>query len=130
MLYNYSAGGEAEKGEAPTVSVKSTSVYQVAMKVSGAQTILTTVQQFKITKSLHGLGNDELTDLGLALGLEYGNMKRMSPNKSFIREMLASWLNKEDNVMTASGEPSWNSLVKALEDIDQHGTAQKIRKGK
>ncbi len=83
---------------------------------------------FTITKCLRNLGNEELMALGGALGLFYPHLKRMSAS-TFMGDMLAAWLNSEDNVVAASGYPSWTSLINALENIEQHGIAQTIREG-
>ena len=81
---------------------------------------------YAITKHLRDLSNEELIGVGGALGLLYPHLRRMSP---FLEEMVAAWLNREDNVLSASGEPSWASLIKALQDIDQPGIAKKIAEG-
>ena len=65
-------------------------------------------------------------DLGGALGLYYPHLRKMSP---LLKEMVAAWLNREDNVLSASGDPSWASLIKALQDINQAGIAKKIAEG-
>ena len=44
-------------------------------------------------------------------------------------EMVAAWLNGEDCVLSATGAPSWKSLIQALRDIDQPGIAQRIEEG-
>ena len=64
--------------------------------------------------------------MGGALGLYYPHLRKMSP---LLEELVAAWLNREDNVLSASGDPSWTSLIKALRDIDQPGIAQKIEEG-
>ncbi len=101
-----------------------TKVYETTQPV----TTLTMAHHFAITKCLCDLGNEELMALGGALGLYYPHMKRMSPS-SFMGDMLAAWLNKEDNVMAASGDPSRASLIKALKCIEKHGIAQEISQG-
>ena len=81
---------------------------------------------YTVTRHLRNLGNDELIRVGEALGLYYPHLRRMSP---LLEEMVAAWLNREDNVLSASGDPSWSSLIKALRDINQPGIAGTISKG-
>ena len=77
--------------------------------------------------SLKNLDTKKLRDLGGALGLSYPNLKRMN---AILDDMTAAWLNKEDNVLEKSGEPTWNRLVKALEKIGQKGVADGIKNEK
>lgn len=41
-------------------------------------------------------------------------------------DMVAAWLNGEDDVSNAAS-PSWASLIAALETINHHGIANQIR---
>ena len=43
-------------------------------------------------------------------------------------EMVVAWLNRQDNVLHQSGEPTWKGLADALEKIGQAGIAQDIRR--
>ena len=88
---------------------------------------LSTADHFKVSKVLKALDNEQLIRLGTALGLEYPHLKRM---QTLPEDMVAAWLNMEDEVMDTSGIPTWSSLIKALEDTDQKGVAFNIRKGK
>ena len=81
---------------------------------------------FTITEHLRDLNNEDLMRVGGALGLYYPHMHRMNP---LLEELVAAWLNREDNVLSASGHPSWASLIKALRDIHQPGIAQEIEEG-
>ena len=87
---------------------------------------LTMADHYAVTKHLRDFGNDELIGVGGALGLYYPHLRRMNP---LLEEMVAAWLNREDNVLSASGDPSWASLIKALQDINQPGIAKKIAEG-
>ena len=78
---------------------------------------------YAITRHLRDLSKEDLIGVGGALGLYYPHLRKMSP---LLEELVAAWLNREDNVLSASGAPSWTSLIKALRDINQSGTAQKI----
>ena len=46
----------------------------------------------------------------------------------FLGDMVSDWLKMQDDVMTETGEPTWNSLIEALEKIGQK-TIAKIIKG-
>ena len=81
---------------------------------------------FVVTRRLKDLGNAELMKLGGALGLQYPSLQRMS---NLMNEVVAAWLNEKDHVLTVSGPPSWGSLARALEDIDQHSLAHRLREG-
>ena len=84
---------------------------------------LSMADHYTVTKHLRDLSNEDLIKVGEALGLYYPDLKRM---KDLPGDMVAAWLNKKDNVLSASGEPSWASLIKALRDINQPGIARKI----
>ena len=81
---------------------------------------------FKIIEFLENLNNEELTKLGGALGLSHPKLKRMT---SVCGDMVAAWLNKDDNVSKMSGEPSWESLRTALKRTGHTGLADKITQG-
>ena len=87
---------------------------------------LTTDDHFAVMGHLRDLGNEQLLEVGGALGLRYARMKRMT---SLMSEMVAAWLNGEDDVLTISGPPSWASLIKALHDVGLNGVALAINAG-
>lgn len=76
---------------------------------------------------LRSLGNTDLKELGLMLGLSCAHMNRMA-TESFCLSIVNSWLRMDDNVLTTSGEPSWKSLANSLEQIGMIGPATNIRK--
>ena len=78
---------------------------------------------FEVKSSLKNLDSDKLRDLGGALGLFYPNLRRMT---NILDDMTAAWLNKEDDILDKSGEPTWSRLVEALEKIGQKGVAEDI----
>ena len=82
---------------------------------------------FNVKQSLSNLDNEELTDLGGALGLSYPKLRRMS---SILDGMVAAWVRREDGVLRVSGVPTWSRLVEALEKIGQRGVAEDIRSKK
>ncbi len=45
---------------------------------------------------------------------------------NILDDMTAAWLNKEDDILDKSGEPTWSRLVEALEKIGQKGVAEDI----
>ena len=45
---------------------------------------------------------------------------------SFPDEVVAAWLNRQDNVLQQSGEPTWSTLEDALRKIGQTGLAEDI----
>ena len=79
-----------------------------------------------VTSHLEDLNTDQLIVLGGELGLNYPRMRRMT---SLMSDMVAAWLNGDDNVLTTSGPPSWASLIRALGSIGHQGIAQRINEG-
>ena len=88
---------------------------------------LTVNDLFEVTQYLGTLLPEDLIRLGLALGLQYNNLKMMNPLRE---DMVSAWLNQQDNVMKKSGKPTWESLMRALRTIGHEGLAQKIAQGK
>ena len=52
----------------------------------------------------------------------------MKGSKTFRDDMIAAWLQKEDQVLKR-GRPTWETLVKALKDarVNQIGVAERIK---
>ena len=67
--------------------------------------------------------------LGLALGLNQGKVKRMRESGTFVDDVIAAWLRREDYV-EKKGMPTWRTLVRALrhQRIGQTGLANDISK--
>ena len=84
---------------------------------------------FDITTYLSNLDNDTVYTLGLALGLNQSKVKRMRESGTFIDDVIAAWLRREDHV-ERKGMPTWGTLVKALRHprIGQTGLANDISK--
>ena len=78
-----------------------------------------------ITRCLGDLDNEQIVQVGLALGMNYAKLKRMS---SLPEDMVAAWLRREDDVLEASGVPTLKALSEALKDVGQTGLAMKIQK--
>lgn len=81
----------------------------------------------EVCKFLNDIDQQGLVQLGVALGLFYPKITRM---KVLPEDMVASWLRREDAVLTMSGEPTWKSLVNALESKGQTGIAKNIKQKK
>ena len=80
---------------------------------------------FQVTKRLTDLTDKQLLLLGGTLGLRWPNLKSM---KMLCQDLVEAWLNRADNVLATSGQPTWRSLIKALDEIGQKGTADKMSK--
>ena len=72
---------------------------------------------------LQDLNDQQLRNVGGALGLSYSIMGKMS---TLPEDMVAAWLRREDFVMSMSGEPTWKTLVEALKKVGQGGIAGDI----
>ena len=70
-------------------------------------------------------------NLGLALGLSQGKVKKMKVSDTFLDDVLAAWLRREDDV-EKRGLPSWKTLVGALKHklLGQTGIASDICRDK
>ena len=88
---------------------------------------LTESDHFEVTKCLEDLDEEQLIQLGGALGLHYSNLRG---KVLLLEELVFDWLNQEDDVMLKSGKPSWESLMAALRTISQHGIVRKIQQQK
>ena len=45
-----------------------------------------------------------------------------------VGDMVSDWLKMQDDVMIETGEPTWTTLVEALEKIEQKDVATSIKK--
>ena len=79
---------------------------------------------YEISSHLSDLDNQQLVQVGLALGMNYAKLKRM---RSLPGDMVAAWLRREDDVLDVSGVPTWKVLSESLKDVGQTGLAMKIR---
>ena len=84
-----------------------------------------------ITDYLLPLEKTHIYNLGLVLGISQHKTKAMMDSTTFLDDVIAAWLRREDQVKK-KGEPSWTVLVRALEHprVGQCGISQKIRKEK
>ena len=85
----------------------------------------------EITDYLLTLEKTHIYNLGLVLGISQHKTKAMMDSSTFLDDVIAAWLRREDQVKK-KGEPSWTVLVRALEHprVGQCGISQKIRKEK
>ena len=85
----------------------------------------------EVTNYLLDLKQTDIHNLGLTLGLNHPHLKHMASSGTFRDDMIAAWLQKEDQV-TKRGVPTWETLVKALRDrrVNQTGVADKIEADK
>ena len=81
----------------------------------------------EVTNYLLDFGKTDIHNLGLTLGLHYPHFTKMGGSETFIDDVIAAWLRKEDQVLK-QGVPSWETLVKALRNrrVNQTGVAEKI----
>ena len=85
-----------------------------------------------VKRYLLNLGHTDIHYLGLTLGLNHLHLKKMREDSdTFKEDMIAAWLQKEDQV-TRRGLPTWETLVKALRDdqVKQNGVADNIASDK
>ena len=84
-----------------------------------------------ITDYLLPLERMHVYNLGLVLGISQHKTKAMMDSSTFLDDVIATWLRREDQVMK-KGEPSWTVLVRALEHprVGQCGISQYITKDK
>ena len=84
-----------------------------------------------ITDYLLPLEKTHIYNLGLVLGISQHKTKAMMDSTTFLDDVIAAWLRREDQV-NKKGEPSWTVLIRALEHprVRQCGISQKIRKEK
>ena len=77
---------------------------------------------------LHTLDKNQLTNLGLVLGLSPYRVTELMDKAFFLGNVVLLWLSQADQVATRSGVPTWRSLVKALrhELLGQNGIASRI----
>ena len=81
----------------------------------------------EVTNYLVDFQHNDMYNLGLTLGLYQPHLKNMKTSETFRDDVIAAWLQKEDQVLKV-GTPTWKNLVKALKHprVKQTGVATKI----
>ena len=81
----------------------------------------------EVADYLSGLEQTDIYNLGLILGLNQPHVKKMRDSDTFSDDMIAAWLQKEDQVLKR-GMPTWETLVNALRHhrVKQTKVAEKI----
>ena len=77
-----------------------------------------------IKECLKDLSQDKIIEVGLALGLLYPSLRKMT---MLPEDMIQAWLEKRDKVLSFSGEPTMQSLIIALESSRLAGTVDIVR---
>ena len=82
-----------------------------------------------VYKYLQNIETEKLILLGMFLGLSQVELKRCTA-KELLRDLITWWMEKRHRVKEESGEPTWRSLAKALQDecVGLTGTSQDIQK--
>ena len=80
-----------------------------------------------ITDYLLEMEKNHIYNLGLILGLKQTKVKTLKDSDTFLDDVIAAWLRKEDQVRK-NKEPSWTVLINALKHrrVEQRGIADKI----
>ena len=81
----------------------------------------------EVCRFLYNIDKEGLIRLGGALGLNYPKLTRM---KQLPEDIVAAWLRREDGVLEKSCQPTWENLVRALEETGQRGIAKDIKRAK
>ena len=70
-----------------------------------------------------------ILDLGAHLGLNSVRLKNKLHSSTFVNDVIAAWVRKEDKVLD-KGEPTWRNVAMALEHprIRQGGVADEIKR--
>ena len=84
-----------------------------------------------ITEYLNEIRKTEILKLGLVLGLSHTKLKANMDSDTFLSDVIAAWLRKEDYV-EEKAKPSWTTLVNALKHstVKQEGIANRIAQDK
>ena len=83
---------------------------------------------FEISGYLWELDRQNFLHLGLCLGLRYSSIMDMIHSETYRADVIAAWLQRQDDVDQKTGVPTWRTLVKALQNpqIMQEGIARRI----
>ena len=86
----------------------------------------------EVTDYLLDLEKTDIYNLGLALKLKQPEVKKMRDSETFRDDMIAAWLEQKEDQVAKKGEPTWETLVKALKNprVKLTEIAEKIQKDK
>lgn len=87
---------------------------------------------FEICGYLHGLDKRSISSIGLCLGLSYAKVEDILQSPTYREDIIAAWIQRQDQVLQKSGAPTWLTLVKALKNpqVGQGGIASDISRDK
>lgn len=49
------------------------------------------------------------------MGLSYAKVEDMLQSRTYREDIIAAWIQRQDQVLKKTGAPTWQTLVKALE---------------
>ena len=81
--------------------------------------------QHKVLRYLKELGTQKLLELGGELDLDPVELDSI-PSRELARSLSIGWIQEQYYVKETSGTPTWRSLTKALRQVGETGTADKI----
>ena len=73
---------------------------------------------------LRDLETHQCVSLGVAFGILHPKLSKMT---NFPDDVVAAWIRKEDDVLNRC-LPTWRNLAKALEQVNQNGIADKVKR--
>ena len=82
----------------------------------------------KSLRNLHRHGDLHVTALGIALGLSYQTVLGLGNSDDFLNQVIAAWLNRQDSVLSQSGEPTWSVLADKLKEMGCDSIAADIQR--
>ena len=78
----------------------------------------------EIITYLRDLESHQCVSLGVAFGILHPKLSKMT---HFPDDVVAAWIRREDNVLNTC-PPTWRNLARALEQINQNGIADKVKR--
>ena len=81
----------------------------------------------RIRPYLRDLTTEELIRLGQTLGLNRTTLQRSSP-QSLAEDLIHCWTRGDYRVLEESGDPTWQSLARALRDAEFTGVSLRIQR--
>ena len=81
----------------------------------------------RIRPYLRDMTPEELIRLGQALGLNRTSLQRCNP-QSLAEDLIHYWIRQDYRVLEESGDPTWQSLARALRDVELTGISLRIQR--